>query len=159
MLCFSLILRTSWTVLSKMYTLACTTKKAQINLRRQHCREFQPKRLHFPVQLSTGNREVVADDINGYMLLPKLLKVIIDFIDFIVYINFYLFLWLDFKCLCKRTFPDCLGKKKKKKKLDAHFFFLKVSYIPPKLKSGIIYRQRSWVRSLEHMGMHQYLFS
>lgn len=71
-----------------MYTMACTTKKAQINLGRQHCREFQPKRLNFSVQLSTGNREVVADDINGYMLLPKLLKVMIDFIVY----NFYLFL-------------------------------------------------------------------
>lgn len=154
MLCFSLILRKSWTVLSEMYTMACTTKKAQINLGRQHCREFQPKRLNFSVQLSTGNREVVADDINGYMLLPKLLKVMIDFIVY----NFYLFLWTDFKCLCKRTFPDCLQEKNQKKN-RMHTFFLKVSYIPPKLKSGITYRQRSWVRSVQHMGMHQYLLS
>lgn len=104
-----------------MYTSAHTTKKAQINLGRQHCIEFRPKRLNFPVQLSTGNREVVADDLNGYMVLPKLLKTIT--IDLIVYINFYLFLWLDFKCLCERTFQDGLQKKKE---IGCTLFFLKV---------------------------------
>lgn len=59
-------------------------------MRRQHSREFQPKTLNFPVWLSTGNRDAVADDLNGYMVLPKLLKIIT--IDFRVYMSFYVFL-------------------------------------------------------------------
>lgn len=58
-------------------------------MRRQHSREFQPKTLNFPV-LSTGNRDVVADDLNGYMVLLKLLRRIT--IDFRVYMSFYAFL-------------------------------------------------------------------
>lgn len=47
------------------YTLALTIKKAQINLRKKHCRKFQPTSLSLAVLSSTKSREVVADDLNG----------------------------------------------------------------------------------------------
>lgn len=47
-------------------------------------------KLSFATLLSAKSREVMADDLGGYMALLKLLKIITT--DFIVYIGFYFFL-------------------------------------------------------------------
>lgn len=70
---------------SPRYTLVLTIKRTQINMRRKHCRKFQPTKLSF----ATQSREVMADDLRGYMALLKLLKIITT--DFTVYIGFYFF--------------------------------------------------------------------